>query len=391
MVDRHFVLGALCIAALAANGIEAAPRQTEKRFDALHQTSSASGEAEITAQRIQAHVSWLASDENRGRATGKGQLENRVGPYIEAELSALGFAPKGDAAGTTYRQPFYARSWGDPGTHNHGGDKLDPKNWGVQPNEHGVALDRAGKPVTMAPLPASRIALLSKAAAAPAPNTYNLVAFLEGKDPAKRNEIVVMGAHMDHIGERSFGGGDRVYNGADDNGSGTTALLTICRALARDRELGNGPARSVLICFFSGEELGLLGSQYFAGKPTVDFARIKSMLNIDMIGRAQNGKVSVCDDLERGGPNAFHALHDTAGTQLSAVDHNIAAYMRRSDQYPFFARGVPVIFFFEGFEANGRMNSDYHGLGDHVEKLNIPKMQDITRFAYRHLLGAANL
>jgi len=200
-----------------------------------------------------------------------------------------------------------------------------------------------------------------------------------------------MGAHMDHIGQRGGGGGDRIFNGADDNGSGSTGLLSICRALARDRDLGNGPARSVLIMFFSGEEMGLLGSQFFASNPTVDFSRIKSMLNIDMIGRAQSGFVSVCDDTGKGSPNQFHKLHDVAGTGLTSVKHDINAYLRRSDQYPFFKRGVPVIFFFEGFEANGQMNSDYHGLGDHSDKLDFTKMQDITRFAYRHLLGAANL
>jgi Zn-dependent M28 family amino/carboxypeptidase len=110
-----------------------------------------------------------------------------------------------------------------------------------------------------------------------------------------------------------------------------------------------------------------------------------------MLARGLPGRVSVCDNASGGGQNLFHQLHDTAQTGLTQVNHDIAQYLRSSDQYPFYAKGIPVIFFFEGFEANGQLNPDYHGVGDHVEKLDFPKLEDITKFAYRHLLGAANL
>lgn len=387
-MNRLAILGTGCLFAASVAAV-AAPRAVVPRFDALHKSSSASGEAEITQERMKAHVTWLASDENRGRNTGGGVLEGRVAEYLEAEMRACGLAPRGDAAGTTYRQPFTASPWrGKKGEHDAHREPGNPEDYGVKANQYGLALDAKGQPVTVETLSPDTIAETDPSAAK---KTFNLVGFLEGRDPVKKNEIVVFGAHMDHIGERSMGGGDRIFNGADDNGTGSTALLTMCRALAKDREIGNGPARSVLICFFSGEELGLLGSQFFVGSPTVEFSKIKSMLNIDMIGRAQAGAVSVCDDTDSSGPNHFHALHDTASTGLASVKHDINGFLRRSDQYPFFRKGVPIIFFFEGFEANGRMNADYHGLGDHVNKLDIPKMVDITKFAYRHLLGAANL
>ncbi|MBI4872250.1 MAG: M28 family peptidase [Candidatus Riflebacteria bacterium] len=391
-MNRLATLTAAGVTGLLCASLAAGPRPLQETFERLYRTAPTGGEAELTTERLLQHVTWLASDENRGRKTAGGILEGRVADYLEAELSALGLAPRGDKEGTTYRQPFYAYSWGggDAASFRFPARATDRASFGVLANQYGVALDRNGKPVTSDPLPAERLQELL--APGNPPNTFNLVALLEGSDPELASELVVIGAHMDHIGTSRYGAGsDKICNGADDNGSGTAALLSIGHALAKDRADGHGPARSVLLCFFSGEEMGLLGSQFFAGNPTVDLAKVKAMLNLDMIARGQPGQVSVCDDQSGGGQNLFHALHDASETSLDQVDHNISQYLRYSDQYPFYRKGVPVIFFFEGFEANGELNPDYHQPGDHVEKLDIPKFRDLTRFAYRHLLGAANL
>ncbi len=378
---------------MAPRVVQAEMRPVVEKFDGLHEVITAHGEDEITRARIKSHIEWLASDENEGRKTARGKLEGRVADYIEAELTAIGLLPRGNTEGTTYRQPFRARSWWGSLDHDHHVgevDYTDPKNFGHEANSLGVAMTPEGVLASVDPIPADKLALLDGDTAAE-PNTFNLVGLIEGTDPALKDEILVIGAHMDHIGSSSWGSGDKIFNGADDNGSGTTALLTLARALVKDRELGHGPARSVLFCWFSGEELGLLGSQYYASNPTVEWSRIKGMLNVDMIGRAQSGKVSVYDGHGRGQPNLFHDFHDVADTTLQSVDHNIQSYLNRSDQYPFYKKGVPVIFFFEGFEAGGGMNPDYHGRGDHADKIDLDKMFDITRFVYRHLLGAANI
>jgi Zn-dependent M28 family amino/carboxypeptidase len=120
------------------------------------------------------------------------------------------------------------------------------------------------------------------------------------------------------------------------------------------------------------------------------------MLNVDMVGRQSGGQVSVCDLAPDGGGGGdsgssyFHALHDSAGLGFAALDHDIDRYMQRSDQYPFFQRGIPVIFFFEGLSASGGLNPDYHRVSDTPDKLDYDKMERVARLVYRHVMGAAS-
>ena len=114
--------------------------------------------------------------------------------------------------------------------------------------------------------------------------TQNVVAVLEGSDPVLKNEYVALGAHYDHVGLGAAVNGDNIYNGADDDGSGTTALLAIADALAHT--IRARPKRSVLFVWHCGEEKGLWGSRYFTENPTVPLQQIIAQLNIDMIGRS---------------------------------------------------------------------------------------------------------
>ena len=345
------------------------------------------GESEITPDRLKGHVTFLADDTNEGRSSGRGTLEQVVTNYIESELTALGLLPFGDPAQNSFRQRFQVRSWGwaeMKKDHLHT-DFTDPANFGHEPNEGGVALSPDGKIASVVPVEGRKAMLDAEALW-----THNLVGVMEGSDPDLKNEYIVVGAHMDHIGMRTWGSGDMIYNGADDNGSGSSAILTMARGLAAAKQAGQGPSRSVVFMFFSGEELGLLGSQYWVSNPTIPLESIKAMLNIDMIGRLDPNQVSVFDNGSDGQPNLFHAMHDTSHTGLTSVNHDIENYLRRSDQYAFYKNGIPVIFFFEGFTPNHEMNPDYHGRGDHADKIEMTKLTDITRFVYRHLYAASS-
>lgn len=380
------IVALLCAGPLLAVG----PTRTDERiqnFDRLNagEVASFPGEEAITQDLVRAHVTYLASDENKGRDSGAGPLEGRVTEYIENIWGQMGLQKAGDAAGTTYRQPFQVRRWNRVAK----GDEHSHEIFGHLPNELGVALSPDGKIATVDEMPEGLDfdQLLREEAVM----SHNLLGIIPGSDPALKDQYLVIGAHMDHIGVSSWGSGDKVYNGADDNGSGTSSVLALCRALTEASKSGRGPKRSILVCLFSGEELGLVGSTYLVNNPTLPLEKIKGMLNIDMIGRCDPKQVSVFDNAPGGAANLFHALHDTQGTGLTKIDHDIGNLVNRSDQYAFYRKGIPVTFFFEGYTEDGDMNPDYHGRGDHADKIEFTKLTDITRFVYRHVMGAAAL
>ncbi len=196
-----------------------------------------------------------------------------------------------------------------------------------------------------------------------AKNARNVAALLEGRDPARRDEIVVVGAHHDHVGLGWFGsaGGPtaqgRMHPGADDNASGTAALLEIAEALAVAP-----PRRSVLFLSFSGEELGLLGSEYYVEHPTLPLARTVTMVNLDMVGRYDPAR-----KLEIGGVGTgagLQALVEAAnapyGLALAWDPQGVAP----SDNTSFFRKRIPVLFFFTG------LHPEYHTPRDTWETVN---------------------
>jgi len=216
----------------------------------------------------------------------------------------------------------------------------------------------------------------------------NVVGVLPGADPELKAEAVVFGAHYDHVGVQSEKGasfygqigpakdGDRIHNGADDNASGTSALLEVARAFA---ESGARPARTVIFVAFAGEELGLLGSQHYARSPFVPNDRTVAMLNMDMVGRNALDKVFL------GG------TRDTVAMERALNEANalVGMSMERmapgpldgaSDHASFQAVGIPSVFFFSGDHP------DYHRVSDHADKIDAEKIARIARLAY--LTGA---
>ena len=222
--------------------------------------------------------------------------------------------------------------------------------------------------------------------------TQNVVGILEGSDPVLKNEYVAVGAHYDHVGMNPFAPGpDKIWNGADDDGSGTVAVMSIAKALA---EGAQKPKRSILFIWHAGEEKGLWGSEYFADNPTVPINSIVTQLNIDMIGRYQNpgdenhpqnknlpkqGEVftigasmmstelgQIADTVNR----SF--LNLGFNTKYDGPDHP-EQFFYRSDHFNYAKKGIPIIFFMDG------SHQEYHQPGDHVDKINFDSMEKTTK------------
>jgi hypothetical protein len=205
----------------------------------------------------------------------------------------------------------------------------------------------------------------------------NVAAILRGSDPALRDTYVVLSAHMDHVGVgQPDATGDSIYNGADDDASGTSAVLEIAEALAA---LPQKPARSVMFLLVSGEEKGLLGSRYFADNPTVPTKSIVANINIDMIARnAPDTVVAIGQEYSSLGPLMHEVVrvHPELGLTASRDLWPNERFFFRSDHFNFARKEIPAIFFFSG------THEDYHRPSDEVEKIDADKAARIARLAY---------
>lgn len=202
----------------------------------------------------------------------------------------------------------------------------------------------------------------------------NVVAVLRGSDPELAQEAIVYSAHMDHVGTRIDG---EVFNGADDNASGSSGLLAIASAFAKSAQK---PKRSVIFLSVSGEELGLWGSAYFADNPTWPADKIVANVNTDMIGRS--GPESGADSVTVT-PSHKHVMFSTIVRDAAVFAGSLGMtftsgdkYYMRSDHYNFAKKGIPVVFF-----CNGE-HEDYHQVTDHADKLDGAKMERIARLAF---------
>lgn len=235
----------------------------------------------------------------------------------------------------------------------------------------------------------------------------NVVGILEGADPVKKNEFVVISAHLDHIGlSAPLPDGHNVNNGADDDGSGSVAVLAMARSFVEGAAKGMRPARSIIFLWNAGEEKGLWGSQYFAEYPPVDPSKIVADLNIDMIGRTKGpgfkdpdpthvlvspGEVLLIgpdissDDLEKtietvnNGYQKLTLNHFYDATAPDATHDNLGPQPNgqrvfyRSDHYNFAKIGVPIAFFTTG------LHPDYHRPTDTPDKIDYQEMQMISK------------
>jgi hypothetical protein len=208
---------------------------------------------------------------------------------------------------------------------------------------------------------AARSAMAAHTGSAAALKTQNVVALLQGTDPALRGQVIVVGAHIDHLGRSTAGAldpdaKDAIRNGADDNASGTAAVLELARLFA-----AHPPRRSLLFVNFSGEELGLLGSQYFVEHAPVPLDSIVAMLNFDMIGRLRGDSLIVYGVATA---RELPALLDSANAGRALVVRGVGDGFGPSDHSSFFAKDIPVLHFFTNVHA------DYHRASDDAERIN---------------------
>ena len=280
------------------------------------------------AHRALTDLKYLAADAREGRGVGTRGL-TEAGDYLAAAFKQIGLAP-GGAAGS-YFQTFTIAPDAPAAAHANVGGK----------------------------------------------STRNVIGVLRGRDRARRGQVIVIGAHYDHLGLGGFGALDdpdstgKVHNGADDNASGTTALLEVARRLA-----GGGLPRTVVFIAFSGEELGDLGSDYFVKHPTIPMDSVYAMLNMDMVGRLRNSKLIVSGAATT---QEFPALLDSLNQagRGGAPHFDLRASgdgWGPSDQASFYGARRPVLHFFTD------LHGDYHRTTDDWDKINIVGLEQVADF-----------
>lgn len=268
----------------------------------------------LRADDLVAHVETLAAPEYEGRLAGSEGGAKAI-DYVVARFQALGLKPKGTKG---FRQPFAGKN----------GAKCE-----------------------------------------------NVIGLLEGRDPKRRDEFVVVGAHHDHLGTVE----DKLHPGADDNASGVAALLEIARVMKEHASA----ARSILFITFDSEESGLRGSRYFVENPTVDVKKIVAMINFDMVSRGALGHVCLCGKTES---PEFAAIAEEAAPIVGiGVDLTHDLEWRSSSDHGSFARAkIPWLYF--GVEDH----EDYHKPTDTPDKIEREKIEKIARLGLLTLIGVAN-
>ncbi len=218
----------------------------------------------------------------------------------------------------------------------------------------------------------------------------NIMGYIEGK--SKKDEYVIVSAHYDHLGMR----GDEIYNGADDNGSGTVTILQLAQAAMQSTFELTGPERSIVFLWVCGEEKGLLGSEYYAANPIFPLANTIANVNVDMVGRVDEKYADNPDYIYVIGSDRLssdlHKINEDVNQKYSQLtldytyndENDPNKYYYRSDHYNFAKNGIPAIFYFNG------THDDYHRTSDTVEKINFDKMANVGKLIFHTVWELAN-
>lgn len=299
----------------------------------------------INRENAEAYIGFLASDALRGREAGT-QWGKIAGEYIVSNLKTLGVKPLYDS----YYQPFEAYSK----------ERQKKGRWQVHPDSIALLKQEVHRKLEM----------------------NNILCKIDGKNP---DEFVVIGAHYDHLGYDPALEGDNIYNGADDNASGVSAVLQLVKAFLAT---GVRPERTVIFAFWDGEEKGLLGSEYFV-QTFPEISKVKGYLNYDMIGR--NADESNPGYLMYFYTEAHPVFGDWLKDSVEKYGLDLAPDYRAwdrpvggSDNASFALRNVPVIW----YHTAG--HPDYHMPGDHTGRINWNKIVDITKASFISAWNLAN-
>ncbi|MGH7579124.1 MAG: M20/M25/M40 family metallo-hydrolase [Gemmatimonadales bacterium] len=287
----------------------------------------------VSADEVREIVAILAADSLEGRRTGSpGSL--RASRFLAQQMRSYGLEPGGDSG--YFQKVSYEAVTG-------------PEGEMLRLAGTGPADSAAGEPIT----------------------DYNLIGLVRGSDPQARDQAVVLGAHFDHVGIGKPVAGDSVYNGADDDASGVAVVLAAARALAKAP-----PRRTVIVLLTSGEEFGVLGTQWYLERPTVPLARTIADLQVEMVGRPDSlaggpGKLWLTG-YERSSMGESFAR---AGLPVVADPRPEFRFFERSDNIVFALRGIPA----HTLSSFG-LHSDYHQPSDEVDRID-----------FAHLAQAADL
>lgn len=299
----------------------------------------------INKENAEAYIGFLASDDLEGREAGfhGGRI---AGEYIVSNLKTIGISPLLE----TYYQPFEAYN------------KERQKRGRFQVHPDSIAILKQGVHQKL--------------------SMRNILGKIEGKNP---NEYVIIGAHYDHLGVDPMLEGDQIYNGADDNASGVSAVLQIAKAFLAT---GEKPERTVIFAFWDGEEKGLLGSKYFV-QNFPGIKKVKGYLNFDMIGR--NNNEAKPTHVVYFYTEAHPVFGDWLKNDIKKYNLNLTPDYRPwdkpvggSDNASFALLDIPVIW----YHTDG--HPDYHMPSDHADKINWNKVVDITKASFLNMWNLAN-
>ena len=276
--------------------------------------------SEICADCVRAELGFLASDELHGRGSGT-RDEHLAALYAASLFQSLGLEPEGENGSYIQRAPL---------------PNPLPQGLAERLKKRGFDQDERT-------------------------DTWNTLGMLRGSDPEASKEVILLTAHIDHLGRGAAVNGDSIYNGADDDASGTTAVIELARALSK----GPRPRRSILFVLFGSEELGGYGNQYFLAHPPVPLTEIVANLEFEMIGRpdpALKTKTLWLTGYERSNLGPTLAQH---GAAISADPHPDERFFQRSDNYALAKKGIVA----QTVSSFG-LHKDYHQPSDEISRID---------------------
>ena len=331
----------------------------------------------ISSDSLRGHLSFIASDLLEGRNTPSRGLD-MAAEYIAAQFRRAGLEPAGDDRNNSY---FQTSEWSVGAVRNNSVELSvdnDIQKFRARPDQLasiGVNID----PNAEASTSGSEKQVV---------RLRNVVGLLRGSDPALKDSYVIVSAHYDHIGVKPSGEGDRINNGANDDGSGVVSVIELASALAN---LKQKPKRSVVFITWFGEEKGLQGSRYYGRHPIFPLDKTVAMINLEHMGRTDDNEGLKLNSATMTGfdftdlGHIFRSAGLKTGINVYKDEKNSDAFFSRSDNQALADAGVPAHTLCVAF-----IFPDYHAVGDHWDKIDYSNLAKVDRMIALSLLTIAN-